>query len=475
MRASVQPLERQEGEAPHRVKLSVEVDEEEFEEALDATFRQLARRVKVPGFRPGKVPRRVLEARIGPEALRQEALQEALPSFYARAVRDTEIDAIAPPEIDIVSGQDSGPVAFDAIVEVRPRVSIAGYWGLQVTVPSLEVTEEEVQAQLDRLRDQFATLEPVQRKAQDGDHLTLDVKAYRHSEVIDGLTADDVLYELGSGRIVPELDRQLQGARPGDIFKFNATVGPEGSGGEGGNEVSFQVLVKEVRQKVRPEMTDEWASDASEFDTLEELRADISRRLASLKRLQAQMALRDGALEALVRLVDEEPPQVLVDKEVEERLHRLVHQLEDQKLTLEQYLSATGQDGQALLERLREQAVQATKADLALRALAEAEGIEVGDDELEAQVERIASELGRKPAQVRAQLERTGRLGELRSDMRSSRALRWLMDHVELVDEAGRPVDRAVLGVEAEAAGGQGQGADGAPASVEASGAAGAE
>lgn len=453
MRATLQPVEG------NRVKLSVEVDEAEFEKALDAAFRKLARQARVPGFRPGKAPRRILEARMGREAFRREALEEALPGYYAQALEDQDVDAIAAPEIDITSGETAGAVAFDAVVQIRPSVSVAGYAGLQVTVPSVDVSDEDVDAQLDRLRDQFGELRAVSRPAREGDHVTIDVKGYRHSETIDALTADDLLYEVGSASIVPEMDEQLRGANPGDIFKFNADVpgaadpggGEAGAGSDqpgaerGALEVSFQVLVKEIKEKILPEPTDEWAAEASEFETLAELRDDMRTRITSLKKLQARMALRDGALDALVRLVEDEAPEALVQQELERRLHDLGHRLEAQGASLADYVAASGASQESFVEELRTGAAQGVLADLALRALAEAEDVEVTDEELEAEIGRTAERLKEPVAKLRSQLESGGRLEAVRSDMRSSKALTWLLDQVELVDDEGNAVDRAIL------------------------------
>ena len=463
MRATAQSLE------DNKVKLSVEVDEAEFDKAVNDAFRKMAREVRVPGFRPGKVPRRLLEARLGTGALRQEAFRESLPDFYARALEDADVDAIAAPEIEITAGQESGPVVFDAVVPVRPVVNVPGYQGLQVTMDPATVTDEDVDRQVDRLRDQFGELTAVSRPARDGDHVTIDVKGYRHQQTIDGLTTDDLLYEVGSGSIVPELDEHLRGAKPGDIFRFNAQVD--------GEEVSLQILVKEVKEKILPEVTDEWASDASEFDTVEELREDTRRRLSELKRVQAQMALRDKAVQALSELVDEDMPEVLIEQEMERRLHDLSHRLESQGVTLGQYLEATGMDQDQLLAELRQASEQAVRADLALRAVAEAESIEVSDSDVDSELDSLAERLGQRPDQLRRQLEQAERMPELRSDIRRGKAFNWLVDHVELVDEEGNRIDRAELlpsdseSAQDEASEGAGEktgaGASGEPSSVE--------
>ena len=214
----------------NRVKLTVEVDEEELRTAVDETFRRLQKEVSVPGFRPGKVPRRLLEVRLGAQAIRAEVIRHALPDYYAQAVEEAALDTIAAPEIDITSGEDAGTLAFDAVVEVRPKVSIAGYQGLVVTVPAVEPTEAEIDARIDRLREQFAELSEVERPARDGDLVTVDVQGVRDGEVVEGLSADDFVYEVGTGGIVEGADEELRGKKAGDIVEVDA---PQLQGGAG--------------------------------------------------------------------------------------------------------------------------------------------------------------------------------------------------------------------------------------------------
>ena len=440
MRTSVEPLEG------NRVKLSIEVDEVEFDRALDAAFRKISREVRVPGFRPGKAPRRLIEARIGPQIARQEALRDALPEYYEQALRENDITPIAAPEIDITAGQEEGPVAFDAVVEVMPMVSVAGYEGLRVVLPSIEVDEREVEQQVDRLREQFGELRPVSRPARDGDHVSMDRRVTRHDEVI--LVAEDELYEVGKGTISEQLDRELRGARAGDILKFNAEYPEHGEAGEGTGgtrEVTFTVLVKEVRETVLPEVTDEWASEASEFDTVEELREDIRRRMDAVKRLQAAVQVRDKVIEALVELVDEEMPEALVAREIERRVENLGHRLSHQGASVAQYLEATGQSEQDLVGSLAGEAVMALKADLALQAVAEIEAIEVTDEEVEAEILEMAKRRNEKPGALRRRLQNEGELPAVRSGLRKTKALEWLVEHTEYVDEDGRVIDRSDL------------------------------
>lgn len=431
MQSTLEPLEG------NKVKLSVEVESADVDKAVDSAARKLAREVRMPGFRPGKVPRRVLEARMGHGVLREEALRDSLPEFYAEAVREHDVDVIAPPEIDITAGREEGDLRFDAVVEVRPHVQIPGYAGLQVTIDRPVATDEEIDRQVDRLRANGATLEDVTRPAKEGDVLTIDLGMTPTAGEPTNLT--DVSYTVGSEEFgVADLDVQLQGARVGDIIKFTSEVSSERS-------MSFQVLVKAVRTQVLPDLTDKWVEEETEFHTVEELRGDLRDRLATMKRVQAQLQLREKALEALVELVTDDAPGPLVDGEVERRLNDLGHRLEHQGATIEQYLQATGQEPAAFVDELRSGAVPSVKADLALRALADAEAMEATEEDVDNEIARLATSLERSAAEVRRNLVSADQMPAVRSDVRKAKALAWLMEHVDVVDPEGQPIDRSEL------------------------------
>lgn len=438
MRASTESLEG------NRVKLSIEVDEAEIDKAVERTFRRMAGQVRIPGFRPGKVPRRILEARLGAGTLRLEAIQDALPDLYAEAIRDADVDAIASPEIDITDGKESGPVTFDAVVEVRPTVSIAGYEGLQVTMTRPSVSDEDVEAQLLRMREQGSHLETVDRPAADGDMVTLSVSATRDGKALPGMTVDDVEYRIGSDDLVAGLDAAIVGAEKGATATFDTTA-PDGE------QASFSVSVSEVKERVLPEATDAWAADVSEFETLAGLREALRQRLIDVSRINTRAQFQDRVVEALTALVADDPPQVLVDEEVRDRLEQLAHRLERQGVSMDQYMRATGTEGAELVAQATEGAADAVKADLALRALASERGISISEDEMEEELARIGEQVGQSAGQVRLQLERSDRLTAIRSEMRKRKALEWLVENVSVVDEQGKPLDRSELGLSDEA------------------------
>jgi trigger factor len=435
MRATVEPLEG------NKVKVSVEVEAEEFEEAVTAAFKKIAKEVRLPGFRPGKAPRKVLEARLGPLVGREQALQDALPEYYSNAVIEHDVDVIAPPEIDITGGHEGGDVAFDAIVEVRPTIEVPGYGALQITLDRPGVDDEAIDAQLDRMREVDATLQDVDRAVQEGDTVTIDIAGTLDGEPQSGLTADDYSYTVGSGAITPEVDEHLIGASAGDTLTFDAThPDPDEE-----RQLTFEVAVKDVKEKVLPELTDEWAAEASEFETLDALRASLSDRMLRVRTAQAQMALREKAGEALAALVTDELPDALISHEMQDRLQDLALRLQAQGMQLDQYLQMTGADPDQFSQELRDTATAAVKVDLALRAVAEAEGIECTDDDLQEDLEGVAERVGQSVDEVRERFERVGQMSAVRSDIKKRKALEWLLERVEVVDAEGVAIDRSEL------------------------------
>ena len=425
----------------NKVKLSVEIEAAEFETEVNAAFKRLAKEIRLPGFRPGKAPRKVLEARLGVDVGRQEALREALPVYYSKAVIEHDVDVIAPPEIDITSGQEAGAVSFDAVVEVRPQVMVAGYQSMRVEIPNPNPTDDEIDAQLDRLRNQYAHLEPVDREVVDGDHVTIDIAGSYEDEPVPGLTTEDYLYEVGKGTVVPEIDVNLRGAKAGDELEFTAAHPDADEEGE----LHFLVKVKEVKEKVLPDVDDEFARNASEFETAAELRADIETQLATQKRSFGQMAVRMRTTVELAKLIDDEVPEAMVNAEMQSRIEDLVMRLRDQGVTLEQYLSATGRTAAQIGEEAREAAVEGVKTDLALRAVAAAESIEVSEDDIDRELVPVAEQAKLPLETVRQRFTDSGQMSAVRSSIQKNKALEWLIERVEIVDPDGTVIDRTAL------------------------------
>lgn len=426
----------------NKVKVAVELEEAEFEKDLDAAFKRLAREVRLPGFRPGKAPRKVLEARIGQSYAREEAFREALPSYYTEAVKEHDVDVIAPPEIDITNGQEEGPVSFDAVVEVRPSISVDGYQSLEIELPSIDVADDDIDDALDRMRSGFGSLETVDRPAIDGDSAVIDIETIHDGEPVPGLTTDDYVYKIGSGAVVSEIDDNLIGASAGDELEFSADHPDE----DEDEPLEFSIAVKEIQETALPEATDSWVAENSEFDTLAELRADFEQNIRTTRVNQAQAARRNKLADAVAELVDEDVvPAAMIDLEVENRAQDMAMRLHAQGMELQTFLQMTGQTQEDLLTELRAAATTSAKLDLALRSIAERENLDVTDDEIEAELAQVAEQIERSVDEVRQEFVEAGRLSALRSDLLKSKALDWVSERANLVDEDGHEVSPDAL------------------------------
>lgn len=436
MKSTVEPLEG------NKVKLSVEVDEAEFDRDIDAAFKKLAREIRLPGFRQGKAPRRILESRIGLAPARQQALQDGIPVYLAKAVRENDVDLIDTPKVDVTGGEETGPVTFDAECVIRPVVTVPGYGGLRIELPSGEASEEDIDNAVDAERKRNAKLVDTGKPIVSGDQVTLDVSASRDGVPVPGLNVEDWAYEVGQGWITDNFDSELIGSSEGDELSFDGT--PKGTE----EEAQFTVKVQRVQMLELPEVSDEWVSDnLGEFDTVDEWRQSLAVGISATKQQQARSQVVDKATSALAELIDEDPPESLVSQNLQSRVQNFVRQLQSQGIDVDRWLEATGQDPAAFVEGFREQAHKAVKVDLGLRAIAVAEGLDVTDDDIEHEFQRIAIQVNEKVNKVRQAYERNDAVVELASQIRSTRALEWLLHHIEIVDEHGKHLDNdEVLG-----------------------------
>jgi trigger factor len=432
----------------HTVKLTVEVPPEEFQADLDRAYRHVAQEVKIPGFRKGKIPKRILDVQVGKEAVYEHFLRDSLPEYYLRAIREHELAPIADPDIDLAGEPEEGkPLVFTATVEVRPRLDLQDYRGVTVTRPPVEVTDADIDAQVDRLRERFAELTVVGRPARTGDFVIADIRGSIHEEEIPEATGLDLLYEVGSGGLVDKLDEELQGKRAGDILKFNAVL-PERFAEHAGKEITFQVLVKEIKEKVLPPGGDEFAKTASEFDTLEELREDIRSKLTKIMDAQADAAVRDLVLHELIERVDVDLPDTLVDQETESRVRSATERAERAGATLEEALASGGMDELQFRSDARAHATRAIKADLVLESVARAEGIRASQEDLDRETEQLAEAMGRPVKELRKALEKSGQVTHLAGDIIRTKALDHLVEHANVVSDT--PADAPQEGAQDE-------------------------
>jgi trigger factor len=422
----------------HKVRLTVEVEPDRVGKDLDRAYRKIAQQVRIPGFRKGKVPRKIIDAQIGREAVVGEFIEDSVPTYYREALREHELAPITEPDIDLEDLKEGEPLVFTAVVEVRPRLTLAedDYKGIRVERPSVEVGAAEVDDLLDRLRERFAELETVSRPGRTGDYVVIDLRATVHDQEVAEATRPDYLYEIGTGEFTGKLDEELQGKRAGEILRFNATL-DERFGERAGQEVSFQILVKEVKGKRLPAADDEFAKTASEFDTLEQLRDSLREQLERNKERAADAEVRDLVLQRLVDGVDVDLPDTLIDEETEHRVEHARERAERAGMTLDQLLELQGFDELRFRSDARAHATRAVKADLVLEAVARNEQLEVTAEELGTEIAQLAQVLGRDVKEVARSLERSGQVVSLAGDIIRSKALDILVEHADVTSGDG--------------------------------------
>lgn len=413
-----------------QVKLRVEVPEKALEPALAQVYRRWASEIKMPGFRKGKVPRQLIDARVGPEVIREEALQDALPDFYRQAVIAEEIEPIASPDIEVTQWEVGAPLIFEATIDTRPEITLPDMASIKIEAPPSEVTDEELTDQIDRLRDRFAELETVGRPIQRGDHVLIDLKGYQNGELVEGASAPDYLYEVGSETGPASLDEQLEGEKAGAILKFNDELPGTGE------ELSFTVLVKEVKTKKLPELDDEFAKSVGEFESVEALKDDLRTRMADYKVALVEEQIHAAAVEAFVDASDLTPPEKLVDNELEHRLHHIEDDLKRAGMSLAQYAEQVGSTELEVRADMREQAERSVKAELLLEEIARREEFEVTQEDLGREVAMVAARTGRDAKEVAEQLMGEGRLSALAADILRRKAIAHIAENIVV---EGRP------------------------------------
>ena len=424
----------------NKVKLSVEVDEVEFDKNIDQAFRKIAKEVRIPGFRQGKAPRKLLEAQIGIGAARSQAIQDAIPEYLSLAVREHNVDLIATPQIEVTKGEEEGVVGFDATCEIRPVITVPGYNGLRIELPALVVSETEVSDAMNSERARHGTLTDVSRAIALGDHVTLDLSGTREGNPVPGLNVEDWLYEVGKKWVSPKFDDMLIGAEVGTKVEYSEA--PNGTT----DVAEMTVIVKKVQEMVLQELTDEWVSEhVAEFDTQEAWKNSLRERLENMKLNQTRGVFVERTTAALAELVTIDAPESMVGSDLQARVRNTVEQFQAQGIQIDQWLSATGQSTEAFIESMRGESVKAVKVDLALRAVAEAQNISADDDEVDNELNRIATQAGRKVAQVRKVYEQNDALGELVAQIRKSKAVDWLLRNSTLVDPDGNAISADTL------------------------------
>ena len=436
MKSTIETLEG------NKVKLSIELEEAEFDREIDAAFRKIAKEIRLPGFRPGKAPRQVVEARIGKDAARTQAIQDAIPEYLSRAVREHDVDIIATPDVELKEGQEAGVVKFDATCEIRPEITVPGYTGLRIELPSPEVTDENLEEVILGERRRHGVLTDIDRAAATGDYVIVDLAGLRDGAPVVGLNTEDWTYEIGRGWVAPGFDDQLIGAVAGAELTFTATPN--------GTEIpaDFVVKVQKVQTLDLPELTDEWIQNTiPEFDSVAAWKDSTLERLTTGRLNQMRNSVVDKVTDGLAELVEIEAPESMVNGDLQGRVQNTISQFQQQGIALDHWLSATGQDPDSFIEGLKAQSQKAVKVDLALRAVGVAQKIEVTDEDIESEYKIIAVRVQQSPAQVRKAYEQNDAVQDLTTQIRKSKTLDWLLHNVEFVDADGNTLERdTVLG-----------------------------
>ncbi|MBV1941693.1 trigger factor [Streptomyces sp. BV286] len=424
---------------PTRVRLSIEVPFEELKDSLDAAYKKINQQVTVKGFRKGKIPARVIDQRFGRGAVLEEAVNDALPKFYTDAVNEAELNVLGQPEVDITELKDGETLNFTAEVDVRPTIEIPDYSGIEVEVDAVEVSEEDIDKAVEELRERFASTAPVERAAEDGDVVTLDLEAKVDGEVLEDGVASGVSYTIGSGELLDGIDDAVKGVEAGG----EATFASELKGGSAaGKEAEVSVKVTQVAKRELPELDDDFAQLASEFDTLEELRADSRKRLENMKQYDQATQAQERVLEKLLELVEVPVPEKLLEDEINTRKHNLEHhQLGQMGLDLEKYLEIQGKTVEEFDAETKEAAVKGIKTQFVLDELVNKEKLNVNQEELTEHLMRRAASSNMSPDQFAQQVVEGGQVPMLVGEVARGKALAVVVEAATVKDTNGELVD----------------------------------
>jgi trigger factor len=424
--------------SPTRVRLTVEVPFDELKPSLDKAYREVSRQVRIPGFRPGRVPPPVIDSRIGRGVVLSQAVDDALPALYSKAVNEADISTLGQPEVEITSLDDGKELTFTAEVDIRPKFELPDLSSLSVTVDNTLVSPDEVAEYLGQLQERFASLKGVQRPVQTDDYVSIDLSASVDGEPVEDAQASGLSYQVGSESLLDGLDAALVGMEAGQ----SATFRTELAGGEfAGREADVTVTVHSVKVKEVPGLDDDFAQLASEFDTLGELRASTRAQLERMKSTQQVVQARDRALDALLDKIDIPLPEGVIQTEVEHNRDSLVQQLERAGATLDGYLEMANQTPEQFDADLEQRARRAVKVSLILDQVAREEELNVDQAELSAYVTRQAEQMGVPPQRLAQQWAEDGRLSAAAGEVLRGKAVNLIAERVKVTDASGQPVD----------------------------------
>jgi trigger factor len=424
--------------SPTRVKINVEVPFDELKPDFDRAYKKIAQQVSIPGFRPGRAPAKILEQRLGRGVVLEEVVNGVIPVKYAEVVSAGEVHPLGRPEIEVTKIEDGDSLEFTAEVDVRPQIEMPAFTELAVSVDDIEVTDAEVDEQLDGLRSRFGTLTAVERPVQQKDFVVLDLSATVDGEEIAELATTDLSYQVGSGELIEGIDDVLVGASQGDAPTFTTTLA---AGEYAGRQAEVTAKIQAVKERELPAADDEFAQLASEFDTLEELRADLRTRLGRVKSMQQGVKARDEVLKALLDATEVPLPAAIVDSEYETRKHDALHAFDHDEQRLSRWLEQQGHSPEEFETDLRRGASETVKAHLLLDAIADAEELSVSDGELSERIVYQAQRRGVSPNEYAQQAHESGELGTIYADVRRGKALATVVRQASVTDGSGNAID----------------------------------
>jgi trigger factor len=428
---------------PTRVRMAIEVPWGDLDHAFGEVYKELGRQVRVPGFRPGKVPNRVLDQRIGRPVVLEQVVQHAIPEVYSEVVRDNQVRVLGQPDIEVTRLDDNETLAFTAEVDVAPQLELPPLENLAVTVDDVEVTDEEIDQQVSVMRERFSMLTGVDRAAEDGDYVSIDLAATLNGEVLEDGTTSGMSYEVGSGQLMDGLDDAVRGLSADESATFRTALL---SGPNAGEQADVTVTVRSVKAKELPELDDEFASTASEFDTLAELRDDVRSRLARTKVLQQGAQARDKLVEHLLEIVEVPMPENLVEREIEWRNRAFEQELQQAGMNWDSFLEISGVESREAYDAdQRKNVEEAVRTQFILDAIADAREVTVDNDDLSAQIMAQAQRSRMSPEQYAQQLQQGGNIAEFVADVRRTKTLAQLLEQTTITDASGNVVDLEAL------------------------------
>jgi trigger factor len=423
---------------PTRAKLTIEVEFSELKPSLDAAYQRIAKQVNIPGFRKGKVPPPVIDRQVGRGTVLDEAINEALPKLYVQALEDNDLQPLAQPEIDITKFEDNSTLEFTAEVDVRPSIDVPAYDDLAVEVEDITVSDEDVEEQVQNLRERFATLNDVERAVQEGDVVTIDLVASKDGETVEGGEVNGYSYKVGSGQLIDGVDEALVGLSAGGEKTFTSRL----LGGESaGEDVDVVVRVTSVKEQELPEFDDDFAQTASEFDTAEELREDVRTRLERGKRLEQAASARDAVLEKLLDSAEIPLPEATVDSEIAGRRQEIEQQLTYAGLTMEQYLDNEKQTVDEFEADLEKRVRDAMAAQFLLDEVAKKEQLGVDQAELSQHLMRRAQQSGQNPDDFIKHMVEHNHIPEMVAEVVRGKALAMIVEGATVTDASGNHVE----------------------------------